>query len=112
MPVYMLLLIGKKLVDNYKILLLNKTIMKLSKSILYGSLIYFIFFLAYLEINPSITNVWYRIGVDGARHINLPSLWNFITKPFSMIELWYPQNWDINYFVGAIILSIAIYYFI
>lgn len=86
--------------------------MKLSKSILYGFLIYFIFFLVYLELNPSITNVWYRIGVDGARHINLPSLWHFITKPFSMIELWYPQNWDINYFIGAIILSIAIYYFI
>jgi hypothetical protein len=84
--------------------------MKLPKSILYGSLLYFPIFAAYLELNPSITNVWYRIGVDGARHINLPSLWHFITKPFSMIELWYPQNWDINYFIGAIVTSTIIYF--
>jgi hypothetical protein len=86
--------------------------MKLSKSILYGSLLYFPVFAAYLELNPSITNIWYRIGVDGARHINLSSLWHFMTKPFTMIELWYPKNWDINYFVGAIAVSALVYYFI
>lgn len=84
--------------------------MKLINSIFYGSLVYLPIFAAYLELNPKITNVWYRIGVDGARHINLPSLWNFITKPFTMIELWYPSNWDINYFVGAIVISAFIYY--
>lgn len=86
--------------------------MKIIKSILYGSLIYFPIFAIYLEVNPNITNVWYRIGVDGARHINLSSLWYFITKPFTMIELWYPNNWDINYFLGAIFLSAIIYYFL
>ena len=74
-------------------------------------MIYFPIFAAYLELNPKITNVWYRIGADGARHINLPSLWNFVTGPITMIEFWYPTNWDINYFIGAIAVSALVYYF-
>lgn len=84
--------------------------MKLSKSLLYGSLIYFPIFSAYLELNPKITNVWYRIGADGVRHINFTSLWHFITGPFTMIEFWYPSNWDINYFIGAAAVSALLYY--
>ena len=83
--------------------------MKFTNSILLGPSLYFLIFSAYLELNPSITNVWYRIGVDGAKHINLHSYWHFITRPFSMIEMWYPSNFDINYFVGAIVTTGILY---
>ena len=63
--------------------------------------IYFFIFCAYLELSPSIGNVWFRRGSDGLRHINLPSLFHTILSPFKLIELWYPKNWDLNYFIGV-----------
>jgi hypothetical protein len=84
--------------------------MKLSNSILLGSTLYFLIFSAYLELNPKLTNIWYRIDSSGLRSINLESYLHFITRPFSMIEMWYPQNWDINYFVGASITIGLLYW--
>lgn len=85
--------------------------MKLCNSILLGASLYFLIFSAYLEINPKLTNIWYRIDSSGSRSINLESYWYFITRPFSMIEFWYPYNWDMNYFVGATI-TIGILYWL
>ena len=73
--------------------------------VFYSFLFYLIIFSAYLELGNGLGNVWYRIGVDGYRHIRFSHLFTFIMKPFSMIELWYPQNWDINYFAGATIFT-------
>lgn len=73
---------------------------------LYSFIIYLIIFASYLELSPGLGNVWYRIGVDGVRHIRLSHLFTFILNPFSMIELWYPRNWDLNYFVGASLFTI------
>ena len=66
----------------------------------YIPFIYFIFFSAYVELHPGLTNIWYRVGVDGIRRCNFSSYWHFLTRPFYMIELWYPRNWDINFFIG------------
>ena len=86
--------------------------MKFTNSILLGSSLYFVLFSAYLELNPTITNVWYRISADGTRHINIQSYWHFITRPFSMLEMWYPSNFDLNYFVGATITIGILYWFL
>jgi hypothetical protein len=86
--------------------------MKLSNSILLGSSLYFLLFSAYLELNPKLTNIWYRIDSSGLRSINLESYWHFITRPFSMSEFWYPKNWDMNYFVGATVTIGFLYLFI
>jgi hypothetical protein len=86
--------------------------MKLGNSVLLGSSIYFVLFSAYVEISPKLTNVWYRIDSSGSRSINLESYLHFITRPFSMIEFWYPWNWDINYFVGATITIGLLYLFL
>jgi hypothetical protein len=63
-------------------------------------LAYTIVFAGYLELSPKIGNVWYRMGVDGFRHIKIENLLAFMIKPLTMIELWYPWNWDINYILG------------
>lgn len=63
--------------------------------------VYFCIFCAYLELSPQIGNVWFRVGADGFRHINLSSLFYTIFSPFRIPELWYPKNWDLNYFVGV-----------
>jgi hypothetical protein len=71
------------------------------KLIIIGLLLYLIIFAIYLETNPNLKNIWLRIGADGKKHINLYSFYNFIIQPFYMKELWKPQFWDINYFVGS-----------
>jgi len=63
-------------------------------------LLYTMIFAFYLELNPSITNICYRIGPDGNRHICPSNLFYFIIKPFDMKELWYPEFWDLNYWIG------------
>ena len=78
-------------------------------SLLSGFGIYLVIFAIYLELAPGIGNVWYRVGVDGLRHIRLSHFFYFIIKPFSIIELWYPMNWDLNYFIGAGISSFIFY---
>jgi hypothetical protein len=78
-------------------------------SLLSGFGIYFIIFSLYLELSTGIGNVWYRVGVDGLKHIRFSHLFSFIIKPLSMIELWYPSNWDLNYFIGAGISSFLFY---
>lgn len=78
-------------------------------TLLFSIAIYTIFFAAYLELSPRIGNVWYRMGVDGYRHVRLENLWAFLVKPLTMIELWYPWNWDINYIVGVLLVVILYY---
>ena len=73
----------------------------------YSFLAYIPMFAAYLELHPKITNVWYRFGSDGKRHIQIWNLIDFIFKPLTMKELWYPEYWDINFFVGGTILFLC-----
>ena len=80
-------------------------------SLLYGTLVYFILFSAYLELSPRLTNIWYRISSDGVRRINLSSYFHFLSRPFYTLEFWYPRNWDLNYFVGAFLCALLFYLF-
>jgi hypothetical protein len=86
--------------------------MKLTNSIALGSSLYFVLFSAYLELNPKLTNIWYRIDSSGFRSINLESYWHFITRPLVSIDFWYPENWDMNYFLGATITIGLLYWFL
>jgi hypothetical protein len=76
------------------------------RGLLINMVIYTIAFASYLELSPQIGNVWYRMGADGIRHIRPENLLAFMVKPLSMVELWYPHNWDINYFAGLAIIGI------
>jgi hypothetical protein len=78
--------------------------------IIVGALLYLIIFMIYLELNPKIGNVWYRIGSDGKKHINLSSLYNLIVQPLYSIDLWYPSFWDLNYFVGTFFTILILNY--
>ena len=69
-------------------------------------LLYTLLFACYLELNPSLTNIWYRVGSDGNKHIYPSNLFYFIIKPFTMKELWYMEFWDINYWIGLCFIII------
>ncbi len=78
---------------------------------IYLFILYLIFFALYLELNPKMTNVWYRIGSDGNRHVQLWNLIDFIIKPFQKKEFWYPTFWDLNFFIGVFTLILCYYIF-
>ena len=67
-----------------------------------GSLFSLLIFILYLEISPKLGNIWYRYSDDGKRHINLPSLYNFIKQPFINLRFWSYNMLDLNIitFVG------------
>lgn len=88
----------------------DKDVDNIYKSIIKGFLIYFVVFSAYLELSPKLGNIWYRIQDDGIRRINPSYLFKFIILPFKHIWMWYPINWDLNYFIGSIISTGLIYY--
>ena len=85
--------------------------MDLLYSVAWGYLIYFILYSLYVESSVSgLTNIWYRISSDGHKHVNVSSYFTFLTFPFYDIHLWYPTNWDLNYFIGATITSGLLYW--
>jgi hypothetical protein len=63
----------------------------------------------YLETNPKMGGVILRPDEEGNKKVSLKSYWNFIKEPFCsknkhvQKELWKPKNWDINYFMSALI---------
>lgn len=58
----------------------------------------------YLELSPLIGNVLFRTSSDGFKKINLPSFFGVVTAPLRIPELWRPDNWDLNYFVGVFVI--------
>jgi hypothetical protein len=73
-------------------------------------LLYTFLFALYLELNPQITNIWYRIGDDGEKHIQLTNLIHYMIAPLTNKELWNISLLDCNYLFGIIIIIIV--YFI
>jgi hypothetical protein len=75
--------------------------------IFYIALIHFIVFAFYLELNPALGQIWYRIGADGLRHVKLWNLFDFIIKPLYVRELWYPEYLEFNFFFNLIVLFVC-----
>ena len=75
--------------------------------LLFRFILYFIIFALYLELNPSLGNIWYRIGEDGIRHIQLVNLLYFIIEPLKNRFLWNLEFLDLNFFVGALLILIT-----
>lgn len=75
-------------------------------------LVYTLFFAIYLELNPCITNIWFRTGSDGIKHIYPTNLLHFIIEPIKSKELWYFEFLDCNYFFGLFIILFVYLMFI
>jgi len=67
-----------------------------------------IIFGIYVEVNPKMTNIWYRVNSEGIKTIQLDNLLELITGPLRYIFYWYPNYWDINYFIYLIITFVII----
>ena len=51
----------------------------------------------YVEINPTIGNIWYRINTNGV--IQIKNLFIFMFAPLQYIFYWNISMWDINFFI-------------
>lgn len=69
--------------------------------------ILFIIFALYLELNPSLGNIWYRTGEDGLKHLQFQNLFYFILEPLHKSFLWEIEYFDLNFFVWIIILQLS-----
>ena len=67
-----------------------------------------VFFAIYVEINPSMTNIWYRVNSNGVKTIQLDNLLYLMSGPLRYIFYWFPNYWDINYFIHLIIAFVII----
>lgn len=73
--------------------------------------LYLVLFALYIEACPSMGNVWFRNDVNNEKKIQISGLISVIISPFKIKELWLPKNWDINFFVGVIIISLLVFLF-
>jgi len=79
------------------------------KNIIYSFLISVILFGLYVELNPLMTNIWWRINSDGNKQIVISNLFLLIFAPLNYLFYWYPNAWDINFFIWwGIIFLISI----
>ena len=71
-------------------------------------IISFVIFAIYVEVNPKMINIWYRVNSEGIKTIQLDNLLELISGPLRYIFYWFPNYWDINYFIYLIITFIII----
>ena len=96
------------------------TILSIIKDYLYisptklilGYSIYFVIFSIYLEASPKLKNIWLRRDSDNMIHFRPGGILLMLLKPFTNIFFWYPNFWDINYYVGGYIFTLILDKFI
>ena len=88
----------------------NKKIINIIYNILIAFIISTIIFAIYVEINPKMTNIWYRINSDGIKTIQLQNLIELMLGPLKYSFYWLPKYYDINYFIYFILTLIIIEY--
>jgi hypothetical protein len=75
-------------------------------NIIYAFIVAFIFFGLYVELNPQMTNIWWRIDSNGEKQIVIYNLFALMLAPFKYMFYWYPNAWDINFFIWWIVIYI------
>ncbi len=81
-------------------------------NILFNILLAFIIstfiFAIYVELNPKMTNIWYRINSEGNKTIQLENLFELMLGPLKYSFYWLPNYFDINYFIHFLVILIII----
>jgi hypothetical protein len=79
--------------------------------LMYGYFLYFFIFIGYLELSPSLGNMWYRTDSMGIKRFHPNTIIRIIIKPLYNLLYWHPLVWDINFYIGGYIFSKTLYYF-
>jgi hypothetical protein len=74
------------------------------KNIIYSFIISFILFGLYVELNPQMTNIWWRIDSNGNKQVVISNLFSLMLAPFQYLFYWDLNAWDINFFMWWLII--------
>ena len=61
----------------------------------------------YLELSPTIGDIWYRKNHKNDYELHLHNLLRCFTLPFTSTIFWYPKYWDINPYTFSTIVGIT-----
>lgn len=75
-----------------------------------SAIISIILFGLYVELNPYMTNIWWRIDSNGSKQIVLSNLFRLIFAPLEYMFYWNPFAWDINFFIWWLVVYSLITY--
>ena len=78
-------------------------------NIIYSFIVSFILFGLYVELNPQMTNIWWRIDTNGNKQLVISNLFRLIFAPLDYLFYWNPIAWDINFFIWWIIIYFILY---
>ena len=81
-------------------------IWKIIIKIIYSFILTVILFGLYVELNPQMTNIWWRIDSNGDKQIVISNLFRLIFAPLNYMFYWDVTAWDINFFIWWIIIFI------
>jgi hypothetical protein len=84
-------------------------IKKILIDLLIATIVSFIIFAIYVEINPQLTNIWYRFNSSGVKVISLGGLFELMKAPLFNNYYWQLQFWDINYFIYLLLILFFIF---
>ncbi len=81
------------------------------RTTIYSFIIAFILFGIYVELNPQMTNIWWRTNSYGDKQFVISNLFMLIFAPFEYMFYWDPSTWDINFFIwwSVIFILLVIY---
>jgi hypothetical protein len=74
------------------------------KNIIYSFILSFILFGLYVELNPQMTNIWWRIDSNGNKQVVISNLFSLMLAPFQYLFYWDLNAWDINFFIWWLII--------
>ena len=81
-------------------------IWKIIIKIIYSFILTVILFGLYVELNPQMTNIWWRIDSNGDKQIVISNLFRLIFATLNYMFYWDVTAWDINFFIWWIIIFI------
>lgn len=75
---------------------------------IYNYLLSIFIFILYLEINSKLGGIWLRYNSKNQLIFSPIGIYNMVVYPLKNLQLWFPQNWDINFFMFTGLLTIFI----
>ena len=80
--------------------------MKIIHTLIHSFILALILFAIYVEVNPEMTNIWWRIDSNNNKRLVISNLFRLIFAPLQFLFYWNPNAWDINFFIWWFLIFI------
>ena len=71
---------------------------------IFGFILITLIYLLYIQFSPGMGNIWYRNN----EYFSPMGAIRVMVYPFYNAQMWYPNMWDINYFIWILFYFAAI----